>query len=424
MTGIGRRDLLRALAAGALCGIGAADAAPGPRKLVLVVADGGWDLTFTFDPKPGAVGVDGPYPDLDPDDPRDREEIGTWGALDVTLNEARRPAVTAFFERWGHRCAAVRGVWVGSVSHPLGRRRILCGTDDPDAPDLATRVGALRADDHPLGSVDLSNVGRFGALGVQAARSGVRGQLGQLLRPATRYPLASGAPRPPGPSAAGRAAIDGWLAAEADRQAARRRWDGGRQAALASRQEARDRAAGLLARAGELAVPPPGLQRAEALATFATSLLATGTCATVLLDSGSEWDTHLGQAAQHAKHDLLIRGLDVLLSSLAQTGLLSSTLVVVTSEMTRTPWRNAGGGTDHWPYTGVLMAGAGVRGGHVCGGTDASVVGRRVDPGTGGLRASGELLRYDHVAAGILAHLGVDPAPILPGVVPLQGFAV
>ena len=66
-------------------------AEPPPVRLIVVVANGGWDPTFSIDPKPGKV--DGPYPDLDPDDPDDVEVLAEYGDVRVTLNERRRSGV-------------------------------------------------------------------------------------------------------------------------------------------------------------------------------------------------------------------------------------------------------------------------------------------------------------------------------------------
>jgi hypothetical protein len=67
----------------------------------------------------------------------------------------------------------------------------------------------------------------------------------------------------------------------------------------------------------------------------------------------------------------LDQGLSALLEDLQQSGLLSTTLVVVTGEFGRTPRINASGGRDHWPGCfSVLMAGAGVPGGTVVGASD------------------------------------------------------
>ena len=61
-----------------------------------------------------------------------------------------------------------------------------------------------------------------------------------------------------------------------------------------------------------------------------------------------------------------------LLEDLDARGLLDETLVVVTSEMGRTPKINKDGGRDHWTFCySVIFAGAGVRGGTLHGASDA-----------------------------------------------------
>lgn len=87
----------------------------------------------------------------------------------------------------------------------------------------------------------------------------------------------------------------------------------------------------------------------------------------------NSWDTH-------ADNFNWLRGalpsLDLtysaLLSDLESSGLLDETLVVLMSDMGRTPQVNASAGRDHWTYAySVVFAGAGIRGGTIHGVTDA-----------------------------------------------------
>jgi uncharacterized protein (DUF1501 family) len=56
---------------------------------------------------------------------------------------------------------------------------------------------------------------------------------------------------------------------------------------------------------------------------------------------------------------------------LSARGMLSRTLVVVMGEFGRTPKVNANAGRDHWNYCyGLMMAGGGIKGGHVFGASD------------------------------------------------------
>ena len=87
----------------------------------------------------------------------------------------------------------------------------------------------------------------------------------------------------------------------------------------------------------------------------------------------NSWDTH-------ADNFNWLRGalpsLDLtysaLLDDLDSRGLLAETLVVVMSDMGRTPQVNSSAGRDHWSYAySVLFAGAGIHGGTVYGASDA-----------------------------------------------------
>jgi hypothetical protein len=96
----------------------------------------------------------------------------------------------------------------------------------------------------------------------------------------------------------------------------------------------------------------------------------------------------------------LDQALSALLDDLADRGLLDETLVVVMGEFGRTPKLNTAGGRDHWPRVfSVLLAGAGVRGGHVFGASDS----------TGEGPADGPVTPAD-LACTIYTLLGIDPA--------------
>jgi Protein of unknown function (DUF1501) len=97
--------------------------------------------------------------------------------------------------------------------------------------------------------------------------------------------------------------------------------------------------------------------------------------------SAGGWDTH-GDNFNCLKNYLLPpfdRALSAFIEDLSSRGLLDETLVMVTSEMGRTPKIGdprsggvSGAGRDHWTACmSVLMAGGGIRGGQEYGATDA-----------------------------------------------------
>jgi hypothetical protein len=86
------------------------------------------------------------------------------------------------------------------------------------------------------------------------------------------------------------------------------------------------------------------------------------------------WDTHTKNFSIMKENKLphFDQTFTALIEDLTDRGLLDDTLLVVMSEMGRTPRINANAGRDHWTFCySVVFAGAGVRGGTVCGASDA-----------------------------------------------------
>lgn len=115
-------------------------------------------------------------------------------------------------------------------------------------------------------------------------------------------------------------------------------------------------------------------------------------------DTGG-WDAHSNVKTNHssycAKTDKPVAGL---LADLEQRGLLEDTLVIWGGEFGRMPMSEQGKGRDHnpWGYC-CWLAGAGVKGGHAHGATDAI-----------GLRAAEDRVHVSNFHATLLHALGLD----------------
>lgn len=151
---------------------------------------------------------------------------------------------------------------------------------------------------------------------------------------------------------------------------------------------------------------PAAVARLFAADPFSQSLLLAGRLVEhgvrfVTVNFPGSWDTHLDNF-NSLKNKLLPpldAGLPALVESLRLKGLLGRTLVVATGEFGRTPTINANAGRDHWPRTmWTLLAGGGVKAGHLVGGTDKK--GHGPDSGTN--------LKPDDLAASICYALGLD----------------
>jgi hypothetical protein len=118
------------------------------------------------------------------------------------------------------------------------------------------------------------------------------------------------------------------------------------------------------------------------------------------------WDTHTQNfhILKNNKLPHLDQTYTALLEDLTDRGLLDETLVVLMSEMGRTPRVNGNAGRDHWTFCySVLFAGAGIRGGSVYGASDAQAAYVKDKP-----------VSSADICATIYHCLGIDPGYRVP----------
>lgn len=424
-----RRDFVGGVLAGGALLSAPARASTGGRCFVIVVANGGWDQTYCFDPKLSSAYVEGPEyrapPWGPPDGPDDVNEIQTFGGIPIVVNPVKRPSVSRFFETWGDRTAVVNGIATGVISHYSSRLRMLTGTVLSTSPDLSVIAGRSLGYDMPLAQVDLASLSFTGPYAAGSGTLGVRSQIKALLQP--EYPPLAPEGVPPYPrflpDVEDEDAVRDFLRARADRFRTTRGATAASAAKLDDFDEALTRAERLRGQtAGLLGHLEVGIEADYSqMIDVAIELLANEVTQTVLFDTQAPWDTHSTNVVQNGCFEDTFAGLLVLAEGLATAGLLERTTVLVVSEMGRTPKHNVVYGKDHWPYASAMVFGAGVRHG-VYGATDDELVARNVDLATGQPDDRAQPLRYDHFAAGMLELLGVDPAEHLPDSPPLRGF--
>lgn len=388
-----------------------------PDYLVFVMAQGGWDPSYSFDNKLDYAEIDGPTPS-------DDEYRHTFNDNQVIqCNDVTRPSVTEFFESWGHRTAVLNGLWTGSITHEPCRIRVLTGTTTSLSPDIPTIFGFEKSGAEPLGSIDLSGLSYPGDLAATTGRVGTRNQLRALLNPDSSFDPPSGADYTLPlfePGTEDQARIRAVLEARAHRFAEAVTDAGGaNDARMQDLLVSLRRREQLFENGVDLTESLPfGAEslKLENQTSTAVSLIEKGLCRAVTIRDSANWDTHRNNSSQHGLYNSFFKVMSTLLADLEDAGLLDRTLVVISSEMGRTPKLNGGAGKDHWGHTSVLLAGAGVAGGRTYGGTDDLFESQRVDYGTGDVFEQGELLKYDNFAAMVLAHMDVDPQRWLPGI--------
>ena len=163
-------------------------------------------------------------------------------------------------------------------------------------------------------------------------------------------------------------------------------------------------------------------------AVMAVELMRLGLsrCAMVAIPGG--WDTHGGNQNVGPQMDSFFDGLADLMEHLAATPgrdapwLIDEVVVVACSELGRTPKFNGAMGRDHWPYTSMLVAGSGIRGNRVFGGTDEGFIAELANFETGQVSSTGETIGTENVGTALLRLGGLDPEEHLPGVKPLSGL--
>lgn len=418
-----RRDILRGLgasmAAAALPGLGlgalTAHAAGGHKKLLFVFAPGGWDVTRVYVPA-----FDNPMVAMET-----RADLGTVGGLDF-VDHPDRPAVRAFFEAHASRSLILNGMLVRSIAHEICTEIAMTGGTGGSGADWPTRIAAATEDAYTLPSLVLSGPSFPGDQVGAAARTGINGQLQSLVDgralDMSDVPV-EGLSRP------AEGMVDRYLL-----RRARARADGADS--LLEAQLADD-----VVRSLEKTADLKDLQYSmrfttgpsfEAQSQVAVDALARGVsrCVTVAFSGtqgGNGWDTHANNdALQSVLFQDLFSGLGQLLGLLSRTPgeseptLADETLVVVMSEMGRTPAKNGLDGKDHWPYTSALLVGPGVTGGRVVGGFDELYYGHTVDPTSAEIGGS-TVLSAESLGATLLSLADLDPAEHLPGIAPLSG---
>jgi uncharacterized protein (DUF1501 family) len=388
-----------------------------PKRAILVFATGGWDTTYALDPK---------TPDLF-DVPAGAMQ--RFGGLDVFV-DASRPSVTDFFTRHGDVAAIARGICTDAINHNECQRRIATGTREETRPDFGAIVAHDLGNDLPIPYLVLGQVAYTGPYAVSAARVGTTNQIVELLD--------GGAPDPRRPRAVWRdqpddaelAMLRDYARASADRARATRGAIGYNRKRVDDFVEAIDRGDRLRALGGEFGARGETVAFARQIA-LALDALEQDVSHAAMLTTNEPWDTHSDNEQQGAFHELTFNGLAMLVDELqarpgraAGTKMIDDTVVVVFSELSRTPRLNGNQGKDHWPITSALVIGAGVRGGATYGATTPDGLAMTIDMSTGAPDPNGARVLYAHFVAGVLALCGVDPQQYFPGTRPFDAFAV
>jgi len=150
-------------------------------------------------------------------------------------------------------------------------------------------------------------------------------------------------------------------------------------------------------------------QQAEiALASF-----KAGVCVSANLTIG-QFDSHANNDPDQMKLiPEFLAGIAYLVRRAGELKIREQLVVVVQSEMGRTPTYNAGNGKDHWSIGSALFLGKGIRGNRVLGATDEKQFAVPVDPKTLTLdKDKGVRVRPEHVHQALRELAGIADHPL------------
>lgn len=386
------------------------------RKLIFVFAPGGWDVTRVFAPEFANPNVA----------MEANAEKATRGNL-AWVSSPERPSVDLFFENHHDRMVLFNGMMVRSIAHDICTMIALTGTSSGLAPDWPAIVANKDREAYTLPHLVINGPSFPGDLGVAVARTGVAGQLEALVSGQvenwSEVPIQN-------PDRVDESLIDRYLLRRARARAANPRSTVEKGLVEAFRDST--------AKVTDL----KGLRYTmdftaslllEDQARVAVDALAGGVSRCVTLSyagaSGQGWDTHAqNDVDQSVLWEGLFAGLlrlQLLLNETPGTKggtLADETLVVVLSEMARTPALNGLLGKDHWPYTSAMLVGPGITGDRVIGGFDDVFYGNLVDPASGDVTDSGAVLSAEALGATLLEYAGIDPVEYVSGVEPIRGM--
>jgi hypothetical protein len=336
---------------------------------VVVNASGGWDTTYLMDPK-GVGGINRLYEEGD---------ILTKGAHRFApIKEHAQGGLPneEFFEEFGDELLTVNGLDYSVDNHAPASRYMATGKLDSLAyPTFAALVAACRGPSCPLAFLTFGN---YSVTGNLVAMSRVP-YLPSLQRIANADAI-SGNERSPyhDPFALDR--IERTLAEHYEARGGQPRLP------RVERSENMLYAAQFNSKALQRVTPliPKELpkDRLARQAEIALVSFKAGVCVSANLNIG-QFDSHANNDADQMKLiPELLAGIAYLLRRAEELQIREKLVVIVQSEMGRTPNYNSGNGKDHWSIGSAMFLGHGIRGNRVIGVTDEGQFTTPVDPRT------------------------------------------
>ncbi len=329
---------------------------PGPYYVVFN-ASGGWDTTYLMDPK-GVEGINRLY---------QQGEILTAGShrFAPTANHIEKGMSNEnFFAKYGNELRTLNGLDLSVNNHtPCARYMATGKLDSTNFPTFPALVAACHGADAPLAFLTFGNYSATGNL-VPMSRVPYLQSLNLLAK----ADFVEGNERAPyhDPFVSDR--IEKALQEQFDARVSSIRLP------RVERSQSMLYSAQVNSKALQRVVPfIPKQQAGERLAQQADIALASfkaGVCISANLSIG-QFDSHNNNDTDQMKLiPEFLAGIDYVLKRAADLQIREKLVVVIQSEMGRTPTYNNGNGKDHWSINSIMFLGPGIGGNRVIGATD------------------------------------------------------
>ena len=368
---------------------------PGPYYIVFN-ASGGWDTTYLMDPK-GADGINRLYTAGD---------IQTAGAHRFAPNAKHIEqglSNEAFFTKYGAELRVLNGLDLSVNNHTPCERYMATGKLDSLAyPTFAALVAACHGSEAPLAFLTFGNYSATGNL-VPMSRVPYL----QSLKLLAKADSVEGIDQHPyhDPFVSDR--IERTLQQQFEARVSDARLP------RVERSQNMLYAAQVNSKALQRVVPfipeSPAKERISQQADIALAAFKAGVCISANLSIG-QFDSHNNNDVDQMKLiPELLAGIDYTLQKAEELQIRDQLVVIMQSEMGRTPTYNNGNGKDHWSIGSIMFLGPGIAGNRVLGATDAAQQLVPVHPGTLSLDPSqGIRIRPEHIHHSLRQFAGID----------------
>lgn len=372
---------------------------PGPFYVVFN-ASGGWDTTYLMDPK-GINDINRLYKE---------GEILTHGAhkfAPLKKHTVGGMCNEDFFAEFGSELLTLNGLDYAVNNHSPGARYMATGKLDSLAyPTFAALVAACRGSTCPLAFLTFGNYSSTGNLVAMS-----RVPYMQSLRHIAAADGVEGNEKSPYHDKFSLDLIERTL--RESHEAAAKGPQLPRAARGANMLYAAQTNSKALQRVNQYIPATIPSERLSQQAEIALASFKAGVCVSANLDIG-QFDSHANNDPDQMKLiPEFLAGIAYLLRRAGELKIREQIVVIVQSEMGRTPTYNTGNGKDHWSIGSIMFLGQGIQGNRVIGATDEKQFGVPLDPQTLQLnKEAGIRVRPEHIHQSLRELAGIADHPM------------